>query len=88
MTLVELRPITQADVDALRERSCVRKKAYGQKQAREVARALGLVPYPCRWCAQADVFGRPWHIGHPMSMEGLEHLARVLRAIANGEVEG
>lgn len=75
-------PVTQAEVDALRSRACTSKVPFdAPHDARRRARALGMNAYRCN-------FGDHWHLGHALSMARLEHLARVLRAIANGEVEG
>jgi hypothetical protein len=65
------------ELDAIRERSCTRKTAYGPNRARTVAverqRAGDDVhPYRCPFCGL-------WHLGHVMSQEGVEALAEALR---------
>lgn len=81
---IEHPPVTQADVDALRDRSCTGKIAYSAGTARKVAREHGMEAYPCRWCV--DPRGECWHVGHALTMARLEHWARVLRAVINGDV--
>lgn len=67
------------ELEAVRQKACVRKVAYGARSAREVAedrnREVGGRAYQPYRCPFDDHF----HVGHVMSWEGVEHLAALLR---------
>jgi hypothetical protein len=65
------------ELEAIRQRACVRKQAYGAKAAREIAADRNRVEnvhqaYRCQ-------FGDHYHVGHRLSWEGVVRLAALLR---------
>lgn len=71
--------MTPDQVEAIRERSCTTKSKWSAKRARQIAaemqrKGADVRPYRC-------VFDNDhWHVGHPLSMAGVETLAALIRS--------
>lgn len=60
---------------AVEDRGCTRKTPFGETTARVIANQRDdLRAYPCCWS------GDHWHVGHPLTISGMETLAIALRA--------